>query len=162
VRKTKATTQERPAKADPQKEDVYEWEDEWRAWSRNTHTLPELRAAIRTACAYYGVRHPKVKQHNLRSLSWSIAEYDLISLQAVGPLDRGGKNMATAMHEAAHHIVYKLCGHRPADHGPTFLGVYLWLLAAAGVAPESALFASARAHGLKWRHAPPTVFSCRN
>lgn len=70
--------------------------------------------------------------------------------------------MATAMHEASHHIVFKLCGYRVQDHGPTFLGVYLWLLERSGVAPQSALHASAREFKLKWRHAPPTIFSCRD
>lgn len=86
---------------------------------------------------------------------------NLISLQAVGPLDKGGKNMAVAMHEAAHHIVFKLCGWRVKDHGPTFLGVYLWLLEKSGVAPKAALHASARVFKLRWRDAPPG-FQCKN
>lgn len=145
-----------PPRADRQKDRLYAWEDSWRAWGRNTHTLAQLRTAIREACAHFGVEAPAVVQHNKRSLSWSttltgdLTGKDVISLQAVGPLDRGGKNMAVAMHEASHHIVVKLHGLRPADHGPIFLGVYLSLLEAAGLAPRSALYASAREHGLRW------------
>lgn len=62
-----------------------------------------------------------------------------------------GKNTATALHEAAHLIVSDLFGGNVQDHGPTFLGVYMWLLETAGVAPRTALHATAREHGLKWR-----------
>lgn len=144
---------------DSQQDALYEWETKWRDWNINSLTLSECRAAIRTACARYKVRPPAVKQHNLRSLSWSIPypAPGWISLQAVGPRGRGGKNLATALHEAAHHIVYALFGNRPSDHGPTFLGIYIWLLVEAEVAPASALYPSARAAGLKWRHMPPTL-----
>lgn len=64
---------------------------------------------------------------------------------------RKGKNAATALHEAAHLIAHDLYGDRGQDHGPTFLGVYMWLLETAGVAPRIALHATARAHGLRWR-----------
>lgn len=64
---------------------------------------------------------------------------------------RAGKNVATALHEAAHLIVNDLFSGAAQDHGPTFLGVYMWLLETAGVAPKIALHATARAHGLKWR-----------
>ena len=64
---------------------------------------------------------------------------------------RRGKNVATALHEAAHIIVFDKFGDKPQDHGPTFMGVYLWLLTTAGVAPRIALEATARANGLKWR-----------
>lgn len=147
---------ERP---DPQKDALYTWEDQWRGWNLNSLTLPECRAAIRTACARYKVRPPAVKQHNTRAFSWSIPypTPGWISLQAVGARNWGGKNLATALHEATHHIVYALFGNRPSDHGPTFLGIYIWLLVEAEVAPASALYPSARAAGLKWRHMPPTL-----
>ena len=140
---------------DPQRRSAYAWEDTWPLWHVNTHTLAECRFIIRVACKRYGIAPPAVRQHGVRSLSWCIAEEDCISLQAAGPRGRGGKNVPTALHEAAHYIAFKLFGYRIQDHGPTWLGVYLWLLAAARVAPRVALNASARAAGLKWREIHP-------
>jgi len=62
---------------------------------------------------------------------------------------RGGLNVATALHEAAHCIAWHLHGERIQDHGPTFLRIYLDLLVRARVAPELALKATARSFGLK-------------
>lgn len=75
----------------------------------------------------------------------------VISMQAKARREgRGGKNAATALHEAAHWIVFLWHSDKPQDHGPTFMGVYLHLLASYGVAPAAALLPSARKHGLKW------------
>lgn len=142
--------------ADPNKEAVYEWEDDWYDWSSNTCSLKECRRLILWACKAYGVDPPVVKQHHKRTYSWSMPAAGVISLQAKGAKPgRGGKNPATALHEAAHHIVYAIFSDRPQDHGPTFLGIYMWLLTEARVAPEVALHSSARARNLKWRILPP-------
>lgn len=138
---------------DPQRHLVYDWEDTWRDWQLNTLTLTECRYAVRTACKRYGIKPPRVKQHNRRSLSW--CDGKIMSLQAKGFRRRGGKNLATVLHETAHCIVLRVFGHRVHDHGPTFLGVFLWLLEEARVAPRAALFASARSHGLRWREMSP-------
>lgn len=142
---------------DPQKDALYAWEDEWGGWNLNTHSLSHCRRLIETACAKYRIHPPKVQKHMTVSLSFSIPTEWVISLQGVGSKPgKGGLNPATAVHEAAHHVVYWIWGERVQDHGPTFLGVYMWLLEACGVAPAEALHASARARGLKWRHMPPT------
>jgi hypothetical protein len=73
-----------------------------------------------------------------------------MSIQGGEHRDKGGRNVATALHEAAHHIAWAVHGERVQDHGATFLGIYLDLLSRAGVAPRVALEASARAHGLRW------------
>jgi hypothetical protein len=138
--------------ADPRREAVYEWEDAWYDWGANTCSLTHCRALIATACAHFKVEPPRVKQHNKASLSYCIPTAGIISLQAVGSRPgRGGKNPATALHEAAHYIAHRKYGERIQDHGPTFLGVYMWLLEEAKVAPRVALHASARSHGLRWR-----------
>ena len=77
---------------------------------------------------------------------------DRISLQGGAPRAPGGRNVATALHEAAHHIAWYLHGDRIQDHGRTFLGIYLDLLIRAKVAPRVALEASDRAHKLKWSY----------
>lgn len=142
---------------DPHKEKVYEWEDGWAQWDYNSLTLPACRGLVRTACAKYGLAPPVVKQHNIRSLSYCIPSKDVISLQGVGPDNKGGKNAAVALHEAAHYIAWKYFGEKIADHGPTWLGIYMWLLEAAEVAPATALHATAREKGLRWRHMPPNL-----
>lgn len=141
---------------DPQKEALYDWEDEWKAWNVNSISLAHCRRIIRTACRYFKVQVPKVRQHKEWASSWCIPEYDTISMQgAARGVDGGGKNPATAIHEATHQIVWKIYGDKPHDHGPTFLGIYMWLLEKARIAPATALHASARAHGLKWRELNP-------
>lgn len=133
---------------DPQKESVYAWEASWLSWNLDQLTLAECRIVVRTACRRAGVPYIPTVQHK------GTSEYDCIrgriSLQRRGARGRGGKNPSQVLHECAHYIVFKRSGWRPQDHGPTFLGVFLHLLAAARVAPASALEASARAMGLKW------------
>lgn len=147
---------------DPQKDRLYTWEDSWWGWDRNLLTLRECRRAVETACAYYSVEPPAVTQHKIRDISFSIPTKRIISLQAVGKDDdprKGGKNMAVSLHEAAHQIIWDKFKAKATDHGPSFLGVYLWLLAKAGVATEEGLHASARGYGLKWRHMHPARFN---
>lgn len=143
---------------DPSTEKVYEWENSWPQWNYNSLTLDGCRQLIHLACKQYGIEPPTVTQHNVRSLSWCIPTRRIISLQAVGPNNRGGKNASTALHEAAHQIAWDGFGNKIDDHGPTWLGIYMWLLEKAEVAPAVALHATARAHGLKWRYMPPSRY----
>lgn len=138
--------------ADPQQDSVYEWEGEWAAWNASIMSFDNCRRMIDTACAHYGVRPPRVRMHKGKAWSYCLVSRALISLKQADNL-----NPAIALHEAAHWIVWHLFGDRVQDHGPTFMGVYLWLLEAASVAPVEALHATARKHGLKWRHLPPTA-----
>jgi hypothetical protein len=136
---------------DPQKEAVYAFETAWASWNTNNLTLQECRDAIRWACLLFDVPPPRVKQHNTEAMSECDVSLGLISMQARARRPgRGGKNAATALHEAAHWIVWQQHDDRPQDHGPTFLGVYLRLLTAYGVAPAAALLPAARHFGLKW------------
>lgn len=136
---------------DPQKEALYAWEETWGPWNYNSLTLTECREWIVTACDYYGVPPPRVRQHRTREYSWCHVYRGVISLQGGKHRARGGRNVSQALHEVAHWIVHQKFGDKPQDHGPTFLGVYMWLIEAAKLAPPIALHASARTHGLKWR-----------
>lgn len=145
--------------SDPQKEILYSFENEWRDWNVNNLSLTKCRAVIRQACKEFKVPPPKVRQHQTMAYSWH--SKDVISLQAKGgktPVPGetvGGKNRAISLHEAAHHIADHFFKNRIADHGPTFLGIYMWLLIEWKVAPASALHASARKAGLRWREITP-------
>jgi hypothetical protein len=137
------------SESDPQQDSIYRWEGSWKAWNRAELTVTECRSAIAWACDQYGVAPPRVKQHAGKSYPWCDVEKRVVSFSLKG------KNVATALHEAAHLIVSDIFGDRVQDHGPTFLGVYMWLLETAGVAPRIALHATAHAHGLKWRQRSP-------
>lgn len=155
--KTRKATARRKANAhtaadsDPSREAVYSWESSWKEWNTNSLSLTACRALVRRACRAYRVAHPAVKQHG-DGLSWSVPALMKISLQSESRTPgNGGKNKATALHEAAHHIAYHRYGERIQDHGPTFLAIFMGLLADFGAAPAEALAASARKHGLRWR-----------
>ena len=137
---------------DPWREMVYEWEDSWPGWGRNHISLKACKQLVYQACDTYGVDHPDVTQHPERSYSWSRPTTDDMSIQGGEHRKEGGRNVATALHEAAHHIAWNLHGDRIQDHGRTFLGIYLDLLIRAKMAPRVALEASARSFKLKWKY----------
>lgn len=130
---------------DPQKHRVYAWEAEWHDWNHSGLTLKECRDVVRWACHKYGVKPPRVAQHDGRAYSFSQGDpFNLISFR------RDQKNAAIALHEAAHHISGKIFGNTIADHSPEWMGIYLWLLEGFRVAPRIALHASARAKRIRW------------
>lgn len=135
---------------DPHQERVYMWEDDWPGWYKNHITFRACRELVYCACDAYKVTRPVVVQHTKKSFSWSMPTRNRISIQGGEHRSTGGRNVATVMHEAAHHIAWNLHGDQIQDHGRTFFGIYLDLLIRAKVAPQVALEASARAHGLKW------------
>lgn len=133
-----------PTVRDPHQKAVYEWEEDWADWNRQTLTLPEMRAHVRVACKLYGLKAPPVRQHPGRMMSYSLDDGSLISF------NHTHKNAAIALHEAAHYIADRLHpGAQP--HGPTWLGIYMRLLERAEVAPRAALHHTARKHKLRWR-----------
>ena len=144
VPKTKRVT-------DPHCDAVYSWEQEWLDWNRNRLGITACRKLIRRACRWYKVPYPTVVHHNCKELSYSVPEVGYVSLQGGKPHKEGGRNVATAMHEAAHHIGWHLRGENIQDHGPFFIGLYIALLVRAKVAPEIAITSTAKAHGLKWK-----------
>lgn len=140
---------------DPQKQAIYAWETKWKDWDRETLTLRELRETVRTACKQYAVPPPtKILQHNSRAWSWYKDGLHRGGIATIS-FQRAQSNPAVALHETAHHIVFHYFGETVPDHGPTFLGVYLWLLEKHHVAPREALHASARADNLRWSEISP-------
>lgn len=129
---------------DPQREAVYEWEGEFADWNRQTLTLPAVRAYVRTACAKFGLPAPAVRSHKGKAMAYCMDDGSHMSFPD------WCKNPAVALHEAAHYIADMLLGKRIQPHGPSWLGVYMWLLEEANVAPGEALRRSARKRGLRW------------
>jgi hypothetical protein len=132
---------------------IYSFEDGWLEWSQNSLTLQECRIIIRKACRLFGVPPPTVVQHKKRGYSFYHPDHHQISLEAQEPNNRGGKNRATCLHEAAHAIVWRK-KPKALDHGAYFASVYINLLARARVAPLSALEAAAHEQGIR--------FKCKN
>lgn len=128
---------------DIQESKVYKWEEKWRDWNRETASLKELRELIHWACKKYGLKPPAVKQHQGTAYSYSLG--NVISFR------RDQKNPAIALHETAHFICDKIFTEENLeDHSPEWLGIYMWLLEGARVAPRLALHSTAGAHRLRW------------
>lgn len=139
---------------DPWQTKLYDFEGDWPAFNKGSLTLAECRKLHAEACEAYNVKPIPVHQHQGRKMSYQYTDpwnpgATYISLR----LDH--KNPAVVLHETAHHICTQLFSWWLQDHGPTFQGVYFWLLARAEIAPIEALRASARQHGLRWRERLP-------
>ncbi len=140
-----------PKDIDPHRNAVYQWEASWPEWNRNLIGLPACRKLVWAVCDHHKVPRPTVVEHSGGSYAWSMPAHNRISIQGGEHLQRGSRNVPTALHEAAHHIAWHKYGEKIQDHGPTFLGLYMDLLERAQVAPRVALEATARSHQLKWR-----------
>lgn len=141
---------------DRQCEDAYTWESEFSDWNRQTATLIECRRHIETACAHYDVKPPRVVGHRGKEITFYQAHENVQArflekgAAATVSLRPDGRNIPVALHESAHAIASVWLPWSVEAHGREWLGIYLWLLEAAGVAPSVALEASARKHNLKW------------
>lgn len=135
---------------------LYAWEEAWASWNVSTTSLAECRDYVRQACAAYGVPAPKVTGHKHREMSYYRTDIHKISLRY------DHKNIAIALHEAAHAIIYHYYQDTVKDHGPEFMGVYLHLLVEAKLAPPVAITASAKAAKLRWsKNMTPADFAAR-
>lgn len=138
--------------SDSQKNRAYAWESSFKSF--NEHSVPRLRLRrlIRSAERRYRIPPvtiefmERVRKHKryAKIASEYIPETHTITL---GWNDH---NYAIALHEVSHAIVDYILGYELEPHGPHWLGVYMWLLGWAKVAPTEALEASARVHGLTW------------
>lgn len=127
---------------DPQRDRVYGWEAQWADWNSQAISLGKAREYVHWACGLYGLCPPSVKRH--RTNEYSYSQGTLISFHPA-QVNRG-----IALHEASHFICDEVFGPDMAHHCPQWMGIYLWLLVTARIAPPVALFASARAAGIKW------------
>mgnify|MGYP003395745948 CR=1 FL=1 len=138
--------------ADPQRLKVYSWEVMFRQF--NEHNVPRrtLRQLIRKAERRYRVPHTRVsfsnRVHRAKRFAKVASDYD--PEEHAITLGWKDHNYAIALHETAHAITDHLLGRDLPGHGAQWLGVYLWLLEWAQIAPRDALHASAKAAGLKW------------
>lgn len=131
------------AKPDPQRARIYAYEYA-QGWDKSTTSFKKISALIKRACKHFNVEPPEVRLHDSDELSYSIPELNIISMQK-----RGGLSPQIALHEVAHHICFMLCGHRAQDHGPSWLGIYIYLLERSKVAPDD-MREQLRSMKLRW------------
>lgn len=131
--------------------EAYRWEGRWAHWNlKMADTISSPRAWVRWACTKYRTSPPRVLPLSQNSeLSYYDSLNHSINIQPVH------WNAATALHEAAHAIVFVACDDAWEDHGREWFGVYSWLLLKAKMWPPVALSASARADGLPWHPISP-------
>lgn len=105
--------------------EVYAWEDGSFVADTQLLTWESVRAAVKEACAYYGVKPPAVKKR--KGPPKSLSYYDTGQVAIL--LSQRHHNPYVVLHEAAHHICTVLFADRlPEDHGKPWLGIYQWLL----------------------------------
>lgn len=130
--------------SDPQKKKLYAWEHQWQDWNRKALTLKECKDHVAAACGLYGVDAPSISPVND---FWGFSGYWHKENAIV--LLREHQNAPSVLHEATHCILSTLAP-KAQDHGPTFAGVYIYLLVSAEICPAEAIYASARKAGIKW------------
>lgn len=140
----------RSPKHDPQVEQAYKWEGDFVNWA-GAHAKPSnIRAVIAKCCAMYRVPTPEIRflSKDCRNGKKLSSEYDpnghVISLRP------RHWEMSTAIHEASHAIVDYVLGWDLPGHGKEWLGIFMHLLSAGGIAPRVALEAHADALGLEY------------
>jgi hypothetical protein len=131
--------------ADKQQKRVYKWESTWGVWN-GPSSKDGCRYWLEWACTQYGVEIPKlVFAKNNRG--WSYYQEDKDTIRLV----KDHQNFSVVFHESAHAIASFYYPRAIEDHGPEWLGIFLWLLRESKAVPEVALKASAKEFGLKWK-----------
>ena len=130
---------------DKQVHKVYGWEHQWYHWNNQMISLYGARMWVRWACRVYGIDPPVVRAAKPKAAtSFYDPEEHAISLKP------RHTNAAVALHEAAHAIQDRYYDwDKIEDHGPEFAGIYISLLLASKMYPETAITASAKAAGIK-------------
>ena len=136
---------------DPQKDAVYSWEAAHESWNVCTLDIEQCEYVAQQALKLFGCEPIDMQNGSPARFSWNIPAWRMICMQGPSRRGRGGRNVATVLHEAAHQIVFDLYADNTQDHGPTFLGVYRELLLAAKVLTPREFDVSARHYRLKWR-----------
>lgn len=141
--------------ADTQAKQAYAWQHSWLHWNYKSSSDREIRIAIRQAESYYKIPKIKIKlfTKNKNSEGEDQNSYYIYSGYYGNPrieLRPYHQNIPIALHEVAHAICGSIFRDTVENHGKEWLGVFMYLLEKEGIAPVSALHASAREFGLKW------------
>ena len=128
---TLLTTNKKPRKkikSDPQAHKVYHMErNDLVGMSVNTFSsIDHLQALANSVCRRYGISKAKVviySNPDERAYGHTFAEGKIILNKS-----HHGANVATLLHELAHHIEWQLDGFGEEDHGPRFMRYYIELM----------------------------------
>lgn len=138
---------------DSQAKKVYEWQWKWAEFNRN-HKLSkkDIHKRLNWACKKLKMAPPRrLRIRLLKRGSYSYFDPDQYELGFL-PQHR---NVPTVLHEITHYITFRIYGKTVADHGPEFMGTFLFLLESAGQWPVGVVYHSAREYGLEIDGASP-------
>lgn len=136
-------------KSDPQREEVYRWERNFsNLFYEHKMRRRALHALSRAMAKAYGIPKPRMLRLKLGKTGYTGAAWEDHTVEV--NTDRAEFTSMLVAHEMAHVICYAYAVMEP-DHGPTWLGVYLWLLDKFNIIPADASVPSARKAGLKFR-----------
>lgn len=141
----------RSPKKDPQRSEVYRWEDSFRhLFYAHGLRARQAHALERQITGYYGIPRPRLRAARWGKSGYTAAAYDTPTPLIVVNEDRAQFTGPLLAHELGHLIV-PAYGHEEPDHGPLWLGVYLHVLDAWQILPATMTVPSARSAGLKFR-----------
>jgi hypothetical protein len=135
---------------DPQCDQLYSWETAHEHFNVCTLKLEECDQLINAALKRAGHKPVAVYQGQSNAYSWCMPRLRRIAMQGPSKRGRGGMNVATCLHEAAHQICFDRHGERAQDHGPMFLAIYRKLLLDAKVMTAKEFCLTALNYKLRW------------
>ena len=137
-------------KCDPQREEVYRWERNFSNLFYEHKMRPRaMHRMARAMAESYGVRKPRMLSLRLGRGSHTGAADGADSIEV--NTDKAEFTSILVAHEMAHVITHAY-GIIEPDHGPTWFGVYIWLMDKFNIVPADATMPSARKAGLKFKH----------
>ncbi len=134
-------------KCDPQREKVYRWENGFGAVRTGDMGTRKFYSLLRTVSEDYGVVKPRAAGMHKCWKAWAAA---CLTEEKLLCFDKGFCTAHILLHELAHYILDQYGFGSLPEHGPKWLGLYLYLLGRYKALPLSASIPSARAYGLKF------------
>lgn len=134
-----------PRKHDPQKDAVYAWQWKWYDWNHGELSKDGVRQWVKWAYKkkFRFTKMPRIKFPKTGKCSYHDGEKALLAFVYEH------RNVPMVLHETAHAICFILYGATVEDHGPEFMGIFLYLLEKTGHYPLGTVYDSAKKAGLK-------------
>jgi len=132
-------------KHDPQQKAVYNWQWEWMHWNSKELSKKDVYRWVKWA--YKKKFHFKFMPEIVHLADGGSSSYHPEKNQL--KFIHSHRNIAVVLHETAHLIISRLFGHTVEDHGPEFMGIWIYLLEKAKLAPRGTIYDSAKQAGLR-------------
>lgn len=128
-----------------QAQKVYDWEAEWYHWNtQQFQTIYGPRRWVHYALDLYGVPRTVVRHRSGRESSFFRPHDWSINILVKH------RNVAAALHEAAHAIHAYYYGNVEEHHDERWLGIYVWLLNHTQMYPKGVIDTSLKNAGIKY------------